>query len=115
MAVEVALRNEKTGEIKNLKVGWSWTLLLFGQFFGIPFWARKVYSQAILMVAWDILFVVVPESESGFRLVGSVVMGCALGFFGNKLTAQYYLKHDWAFVDPETEAAEYARQQWGLA
>jgi len=118
MATLVAFRNERTGEIKSLKVGWSWVLFLFGPVLGIPFFIRKHYPLAFMMIAWDIVCAILPQDQEwGIAIVrgGAIGLAIGLGKKGNKLTAEYYLKHGWELVDPESENAIIAREKWALA
>lgn len=39
----VLMKNSKTNETKEVKVGFSWTLFFFSGFFGIPLFLRKLY------------------------------------------------------------------------
>ena len=40
--MKVAMTNPKTGEVKEVKVGWSWILFLFSGFFWITIVFKKV-------------------------------------------------------------------------
>ena len=117
MVAHVAFRKLDTGESKTVKVGWSWTLFFFGPIFGIPFWIRKFYTYAALMIGWDALCILIPDSSHLNTLVrgASIGLSITLGREGNKLTAQYYLNNGWQFVDPDADATIYARQKWALA
>jgi hypothetical protein len=41
MSVMVGMKND-AGDVKFVKVGWSWTCFFFGSFFGIPWFMRKL-------------------------------------------------------------------------
>ena len=116
MATQVAFRNQSTGEMKSVKVGWSWTLFLFGSVLGIPFFMRKFWSAGVAMIAWDILCVVIANSASDTLLRGAGIgLGMALGIYGNKETARYYLKHGWELAEPDADATICAKEKWALA
>jgi hypothetical protein len=42
--IKVTMKNPKTGESKEIKVGWSWILFLFSCFLGLPLFLRKLSS-----------------------------------------------------------------------
>jgi len=113
---DVAFRNQTTGEVRLVKVGWSWTLFLFGPILGIPFFMRKFYPAAVLMIAWDIVCIVVPDSSVTDTLLRGTGIGIAmlLGMRGNQETAKYYLKHGWELAEPESTVALDAIEKWAL-
>ena len=41
--MKVQLKNTTTGEVVQIKVGWSWTLFFFSPFLGIPLFLRKLH------------------------------------------------------------------------
>ena len=64
----VSMKNPKIGEIKEVKVGFSWILFLFSGFFGLPLFLRKLYVWGgVFLALWVvnvILGIVAEESES---------------------------------------------------
>jgi hypothetical protein len=114
MAAHIVFRNIASGEVKTVKEGWSWTLSLFGTILGIPLWMRKVYPQAATLVVWDILCVVLPESYDWMVTIFGLAICVLLGLRGNKMTAEYYLKHGWELADPDAEDTIRAMQNWAL-
>jgi hypothetical protein len=51
MAINVAFQNPTTGEIKSVKVGWSWLLLFLSGVFGIPLFMRKLTMWGFVFLA----------------------------------------------------------------
>lgn len=51
--MHVRLRNERTGELKEVKVGFSWTLLIFSNIFGIPLFMRRLTDWAVPMFVFS--------------------------------------------------------------
>lgn len=117
MATHVSFRNRHTGEIKSVKVGWSWVLFFFGPVFGIPFWMRKVYTYGALVVGWNISCGIASEigGLDTVAMVGGVVLAVLLGLRGNQLTAKYYVENGWELAEPEDQASIEAMEKWALA
>ena len=131
MATYTTLQNERTGELKKIKVGWSWTLFFFSGVFGIPLFMRRLYVWGGVMIALYLVQILINAAlspgdditandvgvmmESYF--VGFVGLGLAifLGVKGNAMTAKNYLEHGWMFAYPEDGDTEYAKQKWSLA
>lgn len=57
----ITFKNELTGEMKQVKIGFSWILFFFPGFFGIPLFMRKLTGWGIVMLVWSLfmLFLVV--------------------------------------------------------
>ena len=115
MTNEVTFRKIDSGETRAVKVGWSWTLFLFGPVLGIPFFLRKAYPYGLLMIAWNVFCLILPASMEAIAIGGDIGLAMWLGRWGNRTTAQYYLGHGWEFADPDSESAALARAQWSLA
>ena len=59
--MKVAMTNPKTGEVKEVKVGWSWILFLFSGFFGLPLFLRKLHVWGgIFLILW-IVYIIAPS------------------------------------------------------
>lgn len=52
MAVRAAFRNPRTGELREVKVGWSWTLFFFSGLFGLPLFLRGLHVWGALFLAY---------------------------------------------------------------
>ena len=121
MAISVMFKNPTTGEIKPVKVGFSWTLFWFSGLFGIPLFQRKLKTWGFLMLSYNLLailqLVLFHRSDSGAYVTMNVVIWCViifLGFKGNQLTAKNYLARGWRFTDPDSEMTRYAKLKWGI-
>lgn len=119
-ATTVNFRNEQSGEVKSVKVGWSWTLFLFAGFFGVPLFMRKVWLYAALMCGLVLLNIIV-QNDLELRLsFGKIItyIGIGLSFMwgwdGNKLTAKYYLKNGWEWDGPDDQSVETAKAKWAV-
>ena len=124
--MQVKLRNERTGEIKDVKVGWSWTLFLFSWFLGLPLFLRKLPTWGAAMLALCILFWVLsaftsdtdPMSQINilYYIVDTVLFGLTIffGIKGNELTAKNLLENGWKFAAEEDQATHFARTKWSL-
>jgi hypothetical protein len=118
----VKLKNTGTGEIKSIKVGWSWTLLLFSNFVGIPLFMRKLYAWAWLYFILEILYFVLRTSDSlsspTLNPVRSLIWLAMIGgdiflaIKGNEITGKHYLKNGWVFADPDSDSARVAEAKW---
>lgn len=122
-SMKVAMRNPKTGEIKEIKIGWSWILFLFSGFFGLPLFLRKLNVWGgIFLALWAVNFVG-SSTIDDFERVGSTVilslialgLQIYMGIKGNELTAKNYLELGWVFVDPDSVQVKMAKGQWGIA
>lgn len=94
--------NQKTGELRQVKIGISWTLFLFGQTLGIPFFIRKMHFLGIIMIFWW-LFLQIGINTFGFlgeagyvAIIAMLIVSFVIAFYflfqGNKMTAKYYLE-----------------------
>ncbi len=119
----VSMKNPKIGEIKEVKVGFSWILFLFSGFFGLPLFLRKLYVWGgVFLALWVvnvILGIVAEESESAaiiYLFLQFVFIGLAIfmGIKGNELTAKNYLEQGWEFVDGDSEAVKQAKRKWNI-
>lgn len=123
MSINVEMKNPKSGEIKGLKVGWSWTLFFFSGFWGIPLFLRGLKAQGFLFLGLSVvagLFVsasLTSEEAMGnlilFQLIG-LGLSIWMGVKGNEMTAKRYLENGWQFTAPHSDAAKFARGKWGL-
>jgi hypothetical protein len=121
--MHIAMKNPKTGEIKEVKVGWSWTLFLFSGFIGIPLFLRRLHVWGAVFLALWIVNLIGPAlagPDAGGTIAGGmffVFLGLEIwiGIKGNEMTAKNYLELGWTFVDPDNEAAKFAKGKWGIA
>ncbi len=124
MTTYVTFQHERSGELRSIKVGWSWTLFLFSQLWGIPLFLRQMFDWAMIMVilsALSFIFMLAGEVDETSLLlgmaIGCVVIGISvyMGLRGNELTARQMLRQGWIFADPSDAASVHARRTWSLA
>ena len=121
--MKVAMTNPKTGEVREVKVGWSWILFLFSSFFGLPLFLRKLHVwSGIFLVLWS-LYIIFPsmmqneeEALSLMILLNLVFLGLQiwLGIKGNEMTAKNYLELGWNFTNPDSDEVKFAKGKWGI-
>jgi hypothetical protein len=121
MTTNVAFRNPRTGQIKEVKVGWSWTLFFFAGVLGFPLFLRKLNAWGLLFLAlWAVnalcqCLMTDPVMKSAALLgYGAILIALKVWIAkrGNQLTAENYLDSGWEFVDPQSEGAKYAKAKW---
>lgn len=118
--MKVSMTNPKTGEIKDIKVGWSWILFLFSQFFGLPLFLRKLYVWGSIFFLFYIsyLFILELHNEEGVAnlLLGLNTIGLSiwLGIKGNEMTVKNYLELGWTFTNPDSDEVKFAKGKWGI-
>ena len=120
--MKVVLKNERTGELKEVKVGWSWVLFFFSGFLGIPLFLRKLYGLgALFLVLWAVnLFLRVSVTGPDGALIQAVILivwlilGIWVAAKGNELTAKNYLENGWAFSNPDDDRTRLAKAKWKL-
>jgi len=123
--MKVLMNNPKTGELKRIKVGWSWVLFFFSTFFGIPLFLRRLYVWGILINVINFstsisqsLADLEPKDVALVALTACILDLTLMIFFGvkgNELTAKNYLEHGWVFADPDAQETWYAKTRWSLA
>lgn len=121
MKLLVGLKNPRTGEIKRIKVGFSWTLFLFSSFLGLPLFLRRLYVWgAVFLCLWVINFAagmldaataIAAQAVLFFIFAGLQIW---LGVKGNEMTAKAHLENGWTFADPDSEFTKLAKMRWGL-
>lgn len=121
--MKIEMTNPKTGEVKEIKVGWSWILFLFSSFFGLPLFLRRLYIWGGILLALGIVYIIAPsmmydEEESlGLLIVLNLVflgLQIWLGIKGNEMTAKNYLELGWNFTNPNSDEVKFAKGKWGI-
>jgi len=124
MATKVNFKNEKSGELKQVKVGWSWILFLFSGFLGIPLFLRKLHIWGgVFLVLWIFNFVAPAMVQTQEEVLGINIMMLVvflglqiwLGIKGNEMTAKNYLENGWIWEDENANEVKFAKGKWGLA
>ena len=117
--MKIALKNKITGEVKMVKVGWSWTLFFFSGFLGLPLFMRKLHIWGAVSLALYLAYIFVTYTVGGLPAAcfGFIGFGLAIffGMKGNEMTAKNLLENGWEFVEPAAPTVVTARAQWGLA
>lgn len=120
--MKVVLKRPRTGELRTLKVGWSWVLFLLSPFFGIPLFLRGLYLLGALMIVVNIasssLIKAASEAQSDFLLFSAFAIQLGyliyLGIKGNERTAKSLLDKGWVFAKPDSLEAQYAASRWAI-
>lgn len=120
--MKIAIKNVTTGEIKNIKVGFSWSLFLFSGFLGLPLFLRRLNTWgAIFLVLW-IVNIMTPSMIPGDKgtimtiILFFIFLGLQtfVGVKGNEMTVKNYLENGWVFVEPDAESTKVAKMRWGI-
>ena len=123
MSIKVEFQNQKTGETKTVKVGWSWTLFFFASFLGIPLFLRKLNTLgAVFLVVFVLNFVTPeivrdPDEKLGVSiLLNALIVGLNtwMAIKGNEMTARNYLDLGWSIARPQSAEATIAGETWNL-
>ena len=109
--MQITLKHPHTGETRNLKVGWSWTLFFFSNIYGIPLFLRGLKSWGWLMFCLAMLEVIrnfYSPNEVNFLdyalIISSVFCAIFFGFKGNELTLKQWQKNGWVVADNQTRS-----------
>ncbi len=116
--MKIAMKNPANGQLKEIKVGWSWTIFFFSWFFGVPLFLRGLTLWGLTMVALAFAKGLLGDLQLLETL--ALVSFCEfsltiyLAAKGNELSAKTRLKNGWTFLDPESDAVKYAKGKWGI-
>lgn len=123
MKIEVPFKNPKTNEIKNVKVGWSWTLFFFSAWLGVPLFMRKLnFWGGIFLALWLVnsFLQISMRRTNDADVIAFFLFLVILGLIiwisikGNEMTAKKYLELGWKFAEPNSEATRFGKLKWGL-
>ncbi len=116
--MKVKMKNPDTGNVKEVKIGWSWTLFFFASFFGLPLFLRKLdYLGMVFLVLSIILQVANFSKMIPLFLICWIITGALaiwMAVEGNEMTGKNYLANGWLFADPESESTKFAKGKWGI-
>lgn len=121
--MNISFKNIKTGEVRQVKVGFSWVLFLFAGILGIPLFIRKLNMWgSVFLAVWVVNLLVSSLPSSDDVDLSILVLFCVMaglqiymGIKGNELTAKNYLETGWELTEPDAPLTQYAKKQWGLA
>lgn len=122
--MKTALKHSGTGEIRSVKVGWSWVLFLFSWFLGLPLFLRGLPILGAIFLSLFAIKLVLPavsvnyaQTRDIISLINLLLFGLSiwLGIKGNEYTGKRLLENGWTFYDPTSESAKYAQQKWRIA
>lgn len=121
MSVRVKMKNPKTGELKEIKVGFNWVYFFWSCLLGIPLFLRKLNVWGSIMLALTIFNLLLQTSNNQAALIslfwvqilafGLLVF---LGVRGNEMTAKNYLELGWEFSNPDSDEVKHAKGKWGI-
>ncbi len=113
--MKIKMKNTKTGEIREIKVGWSWVLFLFSGFLGIPLFLRGLNALgAVFLALWVVNILIVEEILFVILAIVSFGLSIWVGIKGNEMTAKNYLERGWQFSEPDSDAIRFAKGKWGV-
>lgn len=124
--MKVLLHNPNSGELKAVKVGWSWTLFFFSGFLGLPLFLRKLYGWGIFFLILPLLFNFVPDDPQDEEEAAAIAIALIVAFLiefalfvfiaikGNEMTAKNMLERGWRFAHPDAVETQFAKRKWGL-
>jgi hypothetical protein len=119
--MQVRFKDPGTGKLKDVKVGWSWTLFMYSSFFGLPLFLRKLHFWGLVFLALSIIDLLAPSVVdtdtpiyAGLMFFIFPLPAVWIGLMGNEMTAKTLLERGWLLVDPQSDAARQACRKWGL-
>lgn len=117
-----------TGEMRQVKMGVSWTLFLFWWFYGVPFFIRKMISYGIGVIILPFitgliysiimgLFFNVSEMEDivtffVLLIIQNLIISILLLIYGNKMTAKYYVKKGFRIYEKDDYKKRTIQTMW---
>lgn len=102
----VTFTNPQTGEQKAVKQGFSWTLFLLTEFYGIPLFIRGLHLHGVIVALIGMIALFSPRISvlvplAGLGLIGSMVF---YGIKGNELTMALLERKGWIRTSPGVAA-----------
>ena len=117
MQIKVGFQNIHTGEVRQVKVGWSWVLFFFSTFLGLPLFLRGLVTWGAMYAGFSVLNMIGSLASSSAGLSLSFV-GLALCIFmgvkGNEITAKSLLSQGWLVKDADSEITRIGLARWGI-
>ena len=103
--MNVTIKHAASGELKEIKIGWSWILFLFSGFFGIPLFMRQLTLWGGVFVGLGVFQLLLSGIDAAFAgLISFLLLGLSIymGISGNEMTAKNYLQNGWEFADHDS-------------
>lgn len=113
-SIRVSLKDGKTGTMREVKVGWSWTLFLFSGLFGLPLFLRRFPACGFVFLALWAVGLLGPLAGGNVSAIAVlllslfVLLHVFLGIKGNEMILRNYLEQGWRFAEPDSDAAQLA-------
>lgn len=118
MRVVIPFTNVRTGEVRTVKVGWSWTLFGFATTLGIPFFVRRLYLWGAAFASVWLVYVLLNGLAAPYQkvmlFIGVFLLNIWMGIKGNEITAKHYLAQGFQFTHPDSEMVKYAKYKWHM-
>lgn len=115
----VDLINNNSNEVKRIKIGFDWPCCLFGFFFGVPLFLKKLNSWGGVITGVVILYILLNTSESlharnAAFVIFLVIIGLSI-FFGlkaNEMAGKQLIETGWKFKEGENSNVTFAKEKW---
>jgi hypothetical protein len=118
--MHIGFRNRHTNEIREVKIGFSWTLFIFCMIFGLPLFLRGLAAWGGLCAGlWGVYITLIfsgaADDQIGFiELCILLPLRIWLGWNGNKMTAHHLLENGWEMAETDPTKLERATKAWDL-
>jgi hypothetical protein len=93
---KVTMRDPRTGDLKQIKDGFSWTTLIFWDWFGIPLFNRGLVGYGWLGIVYAIISFLFLDAWP-LVLTGSILSGIWLGSMANLEQEKLLLRRGWVY------------------
>lgn len=117
MTLMIPFKKTKSGEIKRVKLGISWTTFFFN-YLGIVFFLRGVWSWGVISLIINAIYALVALSlestESHMVAYVAVFINTWIAVKSNEWTAKFYLNHGYEAYEPESDETRLAYSVWSL-
>ena len=111
---------ERNGDIKSIKVGWSWTMFFFSTAFGIIWFMRGLKEIGFVILGLNLLALILNSLGEGAMpfwmclQIGLAIFGIWAALKANELTVRTLLGRGYRLMHPESPSVTFAKAKWGL-